>query len=218
MDSGAEAKTLPSEASQPYEAAIFACFERYRLELNDDPMVIDMEREARKLVIDYFNALVDAPNRGPFEARIAEQAIKFALIYHMFAQIKIERRSEGTYGVEDLDDELPPLDRLAMEAGLGISQWFSRCQEEFLSKKREEDRENVYYRFHQKFAKHPFFTIRELYSSGLGVNTAEEARKYFEDWESRGLIEQLKMEEKGGPGRRKLLHYRFAVIFRGKFA
>jgi hypothetical protein len=118
VDSNAEAKTLASEASQPYEAAIFACFEHYRLELNDEPMVIDMEREARKLLIDYFNALVDAPNRGPFEARIAEQTIKFALIYHVFAHLKIERRSQGTYGVEDL----PPLDRLAMEAGLGISQ------------------------------------------------------------------------------------------------
>jgi hypothetical protein len=218
VDSNAEAKTLPSEASQPYEAAIFACFEHYRLELNDDPMVIDMERDARKLVIHYFNALVDAPHRGPFEARIAEQAIKFALIYHVFAHIKIERRSQGTYGVEDLDEELPPLDRLAMEAGLGISQWFARCQEEFLSKKRQGDRENVYHRFHQKFSKHPFFTTRELYSSGLDVNTAEEARKYFEDWESRGLIEQLRTEEKGGPGRRKLPHYRFPIMLRGKLA
>jgi hypothetical protein len=84
-------------------------------------MVIDMQPEARKLVIDYFNVLVDAPHRGPFEARIAEQAIKFALIFHVFAHIKIERRSEGTYGVEDLDDEPPPLDRSAMEAGIGIS-------------------------------------------------------------------------------------------------
>ena len=50
------------------------------------------------------------------------------------------------------------------------------------------------------------------------MNTAEEARRYFEDWESRGLIEQLKIEERGGPGRRKLPYYRFAVIFRGKFA
>ena len=39
VDSGAEAKTLPSEASQPYEAAIFACFERYRLDLNDERLV-----------------------------------------------------------------------------------------------------------------------------------------------------------------------------------
>jgi hypothetical protein len=218
MDSGAEAKALPSEASQPYEAAIFACFEHYRLDLNDERMVIDMEREARKLVIHYFNALVDAPHRGPFEARIAEQAIKFALICHVFAHIKIERRSQGTYGVDDLDEELPPLDRSAMEAGLGISQWFARCQEEFLSKKREEDRENLYHRFHQKFSKHPFFTARELYSSGVGVNTAEEARQYFEDWESRGLIEQLKTEEKGGPERKKLARYRFTIMLRGKLA
>ena len=111
---------------------------------------------------------MDAPNRGPFEARIAEQAIKFALIHHIFARIKIERRSQGTYGVEDFDEELPPLDRLAMEAGLGISQWFSRCQEEFLSKKRQEDRENVYYRFLKKFSKHPFFTIQGIVFGGPG--------------------------------------------------
>jgi Protein of unknown function (DUF3987) len=111
VDTGAEAKTLPSKASQPYEAAIFACFERYRLELNDEPMVIDMEREARKLVIHYFNALVDVPNRGSFEARVAEQAIKFALIYHVFSRIEIEQRSAGTYGVKELEEELPPLGR-----------------------------------------------------------------------------------------------------------
>ena len=58
----------------------------------------------------------------------------------------------------------------------------------------------------------------QLRSAGLDVNTAEEARRYFEDWESRGLIEQLRAEEKGGPGRKKLPHYRFPVIFRGKLA
>ena len=116
-------------------------------------MVIDMEPEARKLMIHYFNALVDVPNRGPFEARIAEQAIKLALLYHVFSRIEIEQRSAGTYGVKELDDELPPLGRLAMEAGLGISEWFAKCQDEYLAKKREEDKENVYYRFYQRFSR-----------------------------------------------------------------
>jgi hypothetical protein len=98
------------------------------------------------------------------------------LIFHVYQNIKIERRSENTYGVEDSSDEIPPLDRAAMEAGIGISKWFARCQEEFLSKKRQEDQENVYDRFLKKFCKHPFVTIRELYSAGLNVNTAEEAR------------------------------------------
>ena len=216
-DAGAEAKTLPSEASQPFEAAVFACLERYRLELNKQAMVVDMEPEACRLAIGYFNDLVDAPHRGPFEARIAEQAIKFATIFHAYAHIKIERRSQGIYGVEDIDEELPPLDRLAMEAGIGISRWFGRTQQEFLSKKRQEDRENVYDRFLKKFSRHAFVTGRELYSAGLGVNTAEEARGYFADWESRGLIEQLRTEENGRAGRPKLPRYRFPTVFRSKF-
>ena len=218
LDAGAEAKILPSDSSQPYEAAIFACFERYRLELNDEPMVIDTEPKARNLMIHYFNALVDVPNHGPFEARIAEQAIKFALIYHVFSRIEIEQRSAGTYGVKELDEELPPLGRLAMEAGLGISEWFAKCQDEYLAKKREEDKENVYYRFYQRVSKFPHFTTRELYSAGLGVQTAAAARKYFREWEDRGLLEQIKGEQSGAPGRRKLPRYRFTSIVRGRFA
>ena len=91
-DPDAKARTLPSDASQPYEAAIFACFERHRLELNGKPLVNDMEQDARRLLMHYFNTLVDVPNREPFEARIAKQAIKFALIYHVFSQIAIEQR------------------------------------------------------------------------------------------------------------------------------
>jgi Protein of unknown function (DUF3987) len=231
-DVGSEARTLPSQASQPYEAAIFACLNKYRLYRNGLPgkklpdqaeldvsqsLVIDMEPEARKLLVYYFNSLVEGPSWGPFEARIAEQAIKLALTYHVFSCIEIEQRGEATYGVKEIDNELPPLGRLAMEAGLGLSEWFSKCQEEFLSKKREEDRENVYFRFYQRFARHPFFTVRDLYSaSGLGVPTAVEARKFFKDWESRGLIERLKGEENATTGRRKLPRYRFTVV-RGKF-
>jgi hypothetical protein len=139
-DAGSEARELPAEASQPYEAAIFACFKRFRLEFNDESLVIDMEPHARRLLIHYFNTLVEVPNRGPFEARIAEQAIKFALICHVFSQIEIEQRGPRTYGVRDLEDELPPLSRLAMEAGLGISESFFKCQGEFLATKRERKR------------------------------------------------------------------------------
>ncbi len=217
LDAGAEAKTLPSEASQPYEAAIFACFERYRLELNDEPMVIEMEREARKLASNYFNRWVDVPNRGPFEARFGEQAIKFGLVYHAFSRIETEQRSAGTYGVKELE-ELPALGLQAMEAGLGISEWFAKCQDEYLAKKREEDKENVYYRFYQRFSKFPHFSSRDLYSASLGVQTAAAARKYFRDWEDRGLLEQIKSEQSGGAGRRKLPRYRFTTIVRGKFA
>ena len=180
-------------------------------------MVIEMEPEARKLVIDYFNGLIDVPNRGPFEARIAEQAIKFGLVYHVFSRIETEQRSAGTYGVKELE-ELPPLGRLAMEAGLGISEWFAKCQHEYLAKKREEDKENVYYRFYQRFSKFPHFTTRDLYSSNLGVQTAAAARKYFREWENRGLLEQIKNEQNGVVGRRKLPQYRFTSIVRGRFA
>jgi len=166
----------------------------------------------------YFNTMVDVPNRGPFEARIAEQALKFAIIYHVFAHTEIEQREPGTYGVKELrDDELPPLDRLAMEAGLGISEWFAKCQDEFLSTKRERDKEDVYFRFHQKFSRHPHFSARDLYSAGFGVLTASAACKYFRDWEERGLIEPIRIEG-GKLGRPKLPRNRFTTIVRGKFA
>jgi hypothetical protein len=61
--------------------------------------------------------------------------------HHVFAQIEIEQRSAGTYGVMELGQELAPIGCLAMEAGLGISEWFAKCQDEYLSKKREEDKE-----------------------------------------------------------------------------
>jgi hypothetical protein len=46
----------------------------------------------------YFNTMVNVPNRGPFEARIAEQALKFAIIYHVFAHTEIEQAGLAPMG------------------------------------------------------------------------------------------------------------------------
>jgi hypothetical protein len=101
--------------------------------------------------------------------------------------------------------------------GWGFSEWFAKCQDEFLSTKRERDKEDVYFRFHQKFSRHPHFSARDLYSAGFGVLTASAACKYFRDWEERGLIEPIRIEG-GKLGRPKLPRNRFTTIVRGKFA
>ena len=84
--------TLPTDVSQPYEAAIFAALSRYRFSAADDPYEIDMVPKARGLLIEDWNRFCAKSNGTedcPFEARHTENAIRIALVLHTFRHVDI---------------------------------------------------------------------------------------------------------------------------------
>jgi hypothetical protein len=48
-------RTLPTDVAQPYEAAVFAATNRYRLSANEDPDEIEVTPDARRLFLEDWN-------------------------------------------------------------------------------------------------------------------------------------------------------------------
>ena len=214
-----EMRKLPSEVSQPYEAAMWAFLRAYRIEANekDNQYIIDMEPEARLRLIRYFNEIVARTNNqpNPFEARHAEQATRLALIHHLWSHVQIElRTTERTYGVKagSLIGHETDLTVASAEAGIQIQEWCVRRQAQFLGQKEAQDQETIWTQFHQRMKNRPHFTVRDLYSS-QNVSKAE-AEALFSLWERNGWILRIESKEPHGRGRPPSLHrYRFARIF-----
>jgi hypothetical protein len=94
---------LPTDVSQPYEAAIFAALSRYCSTAAENSDEIDMVPSARSLVIEDWNRFCTKTNGTedcPFEARHTENAIRIGLVLHTFRYVNIEQRSEGTFGAQ----------------------------------------------------------------------------------------------------------------------
>ena len=213
-----EMRKLPSDVSQPYEAAMWAFLRAYRIEANekDNQHAIDMMPEARLCLIRYFNEIVARTNNqpNPFEARHAEQATRLALIHHLWSHVDMEERGVATYGVRagSLIGHETDLRVASAEAGIQMQEWFVRRQAEFLGHKHAQDQETIWTQFHQRMKGRPHFTVRDLYSSRNVSKSETDA--FFSLWERNGWIVRLESKEPHRRGRPpSLQRYRFARIF-----
>jgi hypothetical protein len=157
--SGDEDKhTLPTDAAQPYEAAIFKALADYRalegkiskleralekaagdehhellaeLDALTARREIGVTPEAASVFIEDWNRFCAASNGTedhPFEARHTENAIRIALVLHAFCHVDIEWRSEGTCGARMFGHERTLDARTARDA-LRIRDWFNLHQD-----------------------------------------------------------------------------------------
>ena len=134
---------LPTDVSQPYEAAIFASTHRYCLFWNEKPDEIEEGKiavtpdeievtpGARQLILEDWNRFCANAKGGvdaPFEARHTENAIRIALVLHVFLHCAIEQRSAGTYNARMHGHE-HSLDVDTMRKALRVRDWFTLHQE-----------------------------------------------------------------------------------------
>lgn len=213
VEKAGEARRIPADVSQPYEAAIFAALNHYRLTANETPHVIDMEPEARRLFACDLQAIYErtAYRPDPFEARLTEQAIRLALVFHLFRHIIIEKRSEGTFGAEDVLGHERVLRARDAEAGIAVRDWFARRQAEFLVRRREAEKETTWERVRKLMLSRPDgITARDIYSGRTLARDKAEADAMLAGWVDEGRI--IPMEPKTGTPGRKSVRYRLAPM------
>ena len=122
---------LPSEGSQPYESAIFVATHRYRFCDAVDPDEIDFTPAARRVIVEDWNRFCTVSNGtedSPFEARHTENAIRLALVLHVFRHVEMKQSGEATYNARMHAHEHPVDEQTARDA-LRIRDWFTLHQE-----------------------------------------------------------------------------------------
>lgn len=212
-ETAGEVRRIPADVSQPYEAAIFAALNHYRLAANASPHLIDMEPEARRLFVRDRAAIMERVDwmPDPFEARLTEQAIRLALVIHLFRHIVIEKRSEGTFGAEDVLGHERILRARDAEAGIAVRDWFARRQAEFLASRREAARETKWERVRRLIQSRPDgITARDIYSGRTLAENKAEADAMLAGWVDEGRI--IPVEPKAGTPGRKSVRYRLAPM------
>jgi hypothetical protein len=206
-----EARKIAAEVAQPYEAAIWASINAYRLgPFNDDPAEIGMTPTARLEFIRDWNRIVarTGGKPDPFESRLTEQAIRIALVIHLFHHIEIEKRGPGTWGVSEggLTGHTRPMDVHVVRAALRVRDWFLEQQAALLAPQKASAEEALWEKVRRKVLSSPTgITARDLYSGNFATKTAKEAEELLARWVEDGWLE--KIEPKGGGAGRKVARY-----------
>jgi hypothetical protein len=212
-DRAAEVREIPAEIGQPYEAAIFKALREYRLDANAEPWVIDMQGEARRLFARDYNDGLARTNfmPDPFERRLTEQAIRLALLCHLYQHCQIESRGPGTFGA-DMDGHEIALGIEAAKAGLALRDWFARRQGEFLGARREQAKEAGWEKARRLMQTRPDgITARDCYSGHLIAENKAEAEAMLAGWAEEGRV--IAVVPKAGTPGRKVTRYKLAPIF-----
>ncbi len=212
-DRAGEARAIPADVGQPYEAAIFASLREYRLDANADPHLIEMQPEARRAFArDYNNILRQSDFKpDPFQSRLTEQAIRLALLCHLYEHCEIEKRGPGTFGA-DLVGHEHPLSLGAAKAGLKVRDWFERRQAEFLGPQREQAKEAGWEKARKLMLTRPDgITARDIYSGRIIAQNKAEADAMLAGWAEEGRVIAI-VPKAGTPGR-KVIRYKLAPVF-----
>ena len=213
-DQAGKARAIPADVCQPYEAAIFRALREYRLDANDEPYVLDMTEGARlafssdKREICFFRA-----ERKPdaFQTRLTEQAIRLALLFHLYEHCTIETRGPGTFGA-DMTGHEHSLSVGAARAGLMVRDWFERRQAEFLGPQREHAKEAGWEKARKIMLTRPDgITARDVYSGRVIATNKAEADAMLAGWSEEGRV--IAILPKAGKAGRSATRYKLAPIF-----
>jgi Protein of unknown function (DUF3987) len=207
---------LPTDAAQPYEAAIFSAVNFYRLSSNDEPDEIEVTPEALRLIIDDWNrfcAVATAGADAPFEARHTENAIRIALVLHVFRHCEIEQRGAGTYGARMHGHE-HDLDAETMRNALRVRDWFNAHQERLRAPERVAADDSAWERAEAVMRSMPAgITARDFYNGGRVCHDATTARRLLAQWQEQGRVVSFERKPEGAG--RPTTAYKIAPKVRG---
>lgn len=210
--------TLPTDAAQPYEAAIFAAVNRYHFAPADAPTdEIDAMREAREVMREDWNRFCAASGDGdsPFEARHTENAIRLALVLHTFRRVTITQRGAGTYGAA-FDAHEHALDVETMRDAVRIRDWFTAHQSALRAPQRVAVDDAAWERAEKLMRDRSpqiGITARDLYTGHRVCRDAANAARLLAQWCAEGRV--LSFERKPEGAGRPTTAYRIAKAPRG---
>ncbi len=236
---------LPTDAAQPYEAAIFKALSEYRaLEGKISKLECALEKaegdereellaewhaltarreigvtaEASSVFVMDWNRFCAASNGvddHPFEARHTENAIRIALVLHVFRHVAIEWRSEGTCGARMFGHERR-LDAQTARDGLRIRDWFNLHQDALRRPQRAAAGEDAWHKTQAMLRdRSPAvgITARDLYNNRLVCTNRSQAEKFLAQWVREGRVEPFQRKPAEGAGR-PTIAYRLAPLGR----
>lgn len=198
--------TLASDVSQPYEAAIFAATHRYRFSDSDDPDEISVIPAARRLLFDDWNRFCRVSNGAedsPFEARHTENAIRLALVLHVYKHVEMKQSGEATYNARMRAHE-HSLDEQTARDALAIRDWFTLHQEALRTPQRAAADDDAWDKaeamLRARAATHGI-TARDLYNGRRVCRDAEAAQRLLAVWVSEGKLTPFERKPAEGAGR-----------------
>lgn len=181
--------SIDSNIKAAYENLIKEILEEYHK--RTAPYTIKPTDEARDIIDDYHDELVDKRNPGgnlydinSFAARWAEQAWRIALILHVME-----------YGNQAHHH---PLGKESAQGAVKIMEWFATHQTEMLYKTRDKRRENLEEEVLNLFIKHhDGITARHVQRARIAHN-AEEAHALLDELASKGCLVCSEISLKNG--------------------
>jgi hypothetical protein len=211
---------LPTDAAQPYEAAIFAALNTYRFSSADVPTrEINATAEARALMHEDWNRFCAASGGGdsPFEARHTENAIRIALVLHAFrhARLALKEGCAGTYNATMHGHE-HDLDEQTMRDALTIRDWFTAHQEGLRAPQRVAADDAAWEKAEklmQNRAAEVGITARDLYTGHRVCQDSASAARLLKQWRDEGRIVEFERKPEGAG--RPTTTYRLAKARRG---
>jgi len=211
-ETAGEVAQIPAEASQPYEAAVWAVARAYRLTdgEDDEPHVIGMEDAARAIYARDYNRTCRAINpeaeEDAFDARDTENAIRLGLVLHTFRHLEIRHEGGGRYTVASLAAHETALEESTARDALEIRDWFRGHQRAFLEPRKvaqDDERWNK-----MKDLLHDLSngaTLRDLYRGRRIAADKAEAERLVQVWIEEGRL-RAEVRKPDGPGRPKTVY------------
>lgn len=206
-ESAGEAVEMPSDVTQPYEAAIWAVTRGYRLESGneEEPHTIEMAENARRAFAKDWNRRCQEVNpeaeEDAFDARDTENAIRLALVLHVFRHLEIRHERGEIYQVEALRGHETEMEEATARDALEIRDWFLAHQRAFLEPRKvaaDDDRWNK-----MKILLHDLpngATLRDLYRGRRIADNKADAERLVEIWVEEGRL-RSQVRKPDGPGR-----------------
>lgn len=212
--------SLPSEVSQPYEAAIWKALSLYRrprglawaeIEDNSDedefkPFVVECEEDALRVIHEDLKRQAAqwhaAESDREMIARQTEQATRIALVLHIFQGMSFQKASEGTWKVMACTGHEQKLTAETMRNAVAIRNWFNASLELMMTAQKAAAKDEAWARLVAcvpKFHWHQSgITPRDIQTHKIGgATTATAAKKLLEQWTSEGKLIKKDRPSKG---------------------
>ena len=208
-----EVAQMPSDVTQPYEAAIWAVAKAYRLSGGEkgEPLLIEMEQAAREVFARDHNRTCQAVNpeaeEDAFDARDTENGIRLGLVLHTFRHLEIRHEGGAKYQVETLKGHETAMEEATARDALEIRDWFRTHQRNFLEPRKVAVDDERFDKLKSLLHDLPNgATLRDLYRGGRIAKDKADAERLVSVWIEEG---RLRSEEKKptGAGRPTTIYF-----------
>jgi len=214
------APSLPSEVSQPFEAAIWKALAMYRrprgLLFADEeaegensgeiePYIITADESALRVLWEdrqrQCTAWKEAESERELNARDTEQAARIAVVLHIFEAMDFHTiKTEGTWKVRTCLGHEKPLTGETMRRAIAIRDWFKASLGGMMQPQKEAAKDEAFAKIARACTAYDWnktgITPRLLISQGI-VRNAAHGRKLLEQLHSEGKLSKRDRDHKG---------------------